>query len=334
MAGRVLFLAPDLAASFYRTWAPALALRAAGHKAEVVDAVLPGHITGYDTLAAWTEYTAPALMSIDHANNAGVHTVYELEDDWWSVDPSHPGHAVWADEAVRNGLELCISRCRKVVVTTEPLAARVSALNAHVEVIPNLLPDWDWLPADPERGFSPACRRPQRETMVAGWGGSASHRGDLAVLSEVVPELLAALPQLEIHVGGMAEYPWPDHPRIKRFQSVSIQKYPKLLSSWDIGLAPLAHTAFNESKSDLKVLEYSMAGLAVVASDCSAYREAVVDAGSGLLAASPSEWFERVKQLVEDAEARRSYGKSARAWAEKRLISNGVGRWESALGLV
>lgn len=94
MAGRVLFLAPDLAASFYRTWAPALALRAAGHKAEVVDAVLPGHITGYDTLAAWTEYTAPALMSIDHANNAGVHTVYELEDDWWSVDPSHPGHAV------------------------------------------------------------------------------------------------------------------------------------------------------------------------------------------------------------------------------------------------
>ena len=47
--------------------------------------------------------------------------------------------------------------------------------------------------------------------------------------------------------------------------------------SWDIGIAPLADSAFNRSKSAIKTLDYAALGLAVLASDVPAYRGSIAD---------------------------------------------------------
>ena len=56
---------------------------------------------------------------------------------------------------------------------------------------------------------------------------------------------------------------------------------------WDVGLAPLADTAFNRCKSAIKTLDYAALGLAVVASDVAAYRGSLADGPGGMLAREP-----------------------------------------------
>ena len=81
--------------------------------------------------------------------------------------------------------------------------------------------------------------------------------------------------------------------------------------AWDIGIAPLADTAFNRSKSAIKVMDYSALGLPVVASDVAAYRGGI--AGGLLVANTETAWFDALSRLVRDPALRRRMAEEARA---------------------
>ena len=82
--------------------------------------------------------------------------------------------------------------------------------------------------------------------------------------------------------------------------------------AWDIGLAPLADTAFNRCKSAIKTLDYAALGMAVVASDVDVYRGSLADGHGGLLAANdPGAWFVTLSRLVRDDTLRRGLAQGA-----------------------
>jgi hypothetical protein len=83
---------------------------------------------------------------------------------------------------------------------------------------------------------------------------------------------------------------------------------------WDIGIAPLADTAFNRCKSAIKTLDYAAMGLPVLASDCEAYRGTLADGPGGwLLPDDEDAWFVALARLVRDANLRRRLAEGARA---------------------
>ena len=85
-------------------------------------------------------------------------------------------------------------------------------------------------------------------------------------------------------------------------------------AGWDIGMAPLADTAFNRCKSAIKTLDYAALGLAVVASDVPAYRGSLADGPGGMLAANqPDAWYAALSRLVRDSELRRGLARGALA---------------------
>jgi len=166
--------------------------------------------------------------------------------------------------------------------------------------------------------------------IVIGWAGSPSHYPDLAMIEPVLLQLLDAYPNLEVAVAGADPKWFRQHERMLFLDYVEIAEYSDLLAGFDIGVAPLEDTRFNAGKSDLKVLEYSMIGLPVVASKVPSYVGTIRNGETGFLAKNPKDWLRHLRSLIEEAELRTRLGASARAWAVTRTISRNVGLWERA----
>jgi glycosyltransferase involved in cell wall biosynthesis len=95
-----------------------------------------------------------------------------------------------------------------------------------------------------------------------------------------------------------------------------VPNYPGFLEKldtlgWWIGLAPLEDNAFNRCKADTKWVEYTHAGMAVVAQDLPVYTRACAD-GCGMLANDGADWRDAIWRLLRSAEARDAQVSAAR----------------------
>jgi glycosyltransferase involved in cell wall biosynthesis len=102
------------------------------------------------------------------------------------------------------------------------------------------------------------------------------------------------------------------HAKPRLIPEVDIDGWPRLLSGVGIGIAPLADTRFNRSKSWLKPVEMSALGVPWVGSPGVEYTK-LHRHGVGLLASKPREWYRKLRTLVDDESARRELGEQGRA---------------------
>jgi hypothetical protein len=121
------------------------------------------------------------------------------------------------------------------------------------------------------------------------------------------------------------------------------QSYPGFVNwitaapPWDIGLAPLADTAFNRSKSVIKVLDYAAMGLAALASDMPVYQGSLAaGVGGRLVRNDPDAWYAALSLLVRDRaeRARLAEGAMTAFRAGGTLASQAATRRAAWLGLV
>ena len=89
------------------------------------------------------------------------------------------------------------------------------------------------------------------------------------------------------------------------------------LATSDIGLAPLPDNRFTRGKCSFKVLEYSSAGLPVIASPIGTNAEYVNDGTTGFLVTDSRQWVDKITELVEDSSLRKRMGQEGQAYAEK-----------------
>jgi glycosyltransferase involved in cell wall biosynthesis len=71
---------------------------------------------------------------------------------------------------------------------------------------------------------------------------------------------------------------------------------------FDIGLAPLVPSVFNQAKSPIKTAEYAALGIPAIASDVGPYPGFVEDGVTGFLVRQPHEWAAALKALADDPE--------------------------------
>ena len=89
---------------------------------------------------------------------------------------------------------------------------------------------------------------------------------------------------------------------------------------WAAGIAPLADSAFNRGKSDIKFLDYALFGAPGIYADLPVYAE-VRDGETGLKAA-PGEFGTALLRLLEDPPLRRRIRTQAREWVlEQRVLA-------------
>ena len=263
--------------------------------------------------------------------------VWETDDDLWTVDPTNRRAAKVFTPDLLEALEQVVRVAHLVTVSTEPLADAMRRFNDNVHVLPNHI---DAALLDVER--------PRRDRVVVGWAGGDSHHLDMDMLRPHLKRFLERNPSVELHTIGWGSQRSPeDFPKWMRKHVVPnplhtmgvpyrhtgwsprVEDYYKQID-FDIGLAPLVPSVFNDSKSHIKALEYAALGIPVIASDEGPYREFVVDGVTGFLVRHEHEWGRRLRELTCDEAMRVEMGAAAKERARAWTIQDGWKKWADA----
>lgn len=100
----------------------------------------------------------------------------------------------------------------------------------------------------------------------------------------------------------------------------------------DIGLAPLQHNHFTLGKSDIKAVEYAIAGAAPVLSNTPVYSRTWVHGETCLLASSPQQMLDCVDLLIRKPSLRERIVEAAQQYVrEERDITSYADDWREAI---
>jgi glycosyltransferase involved in cell wall biosynthesis len=128
--------------------------------------------------------------------------------------------------------------------------------------------------------------------------------------------------------------PEPLRPLAREFHPmVPFDRYPAALRALnlDLAIAPLADHAFNRCKSHLKILEYGILGLPVIAADLEPYQRCPVPR------AAPDDvdaWVAAIRGLLGSPDARAELGRALQQWVLKHhMTEHRRSAWMAALGM-
>lgn len=262
--------------------------------------------------------------------------ITEFDDFIHHVSPHNlSGHQAWNPETLFVGR--AVHSMRKGVamtVSTPQLAREYFPYNPNIFIIPNYL--------DKEKWDNPIVKRMDDKIKI-GWCGGNAHGDDLKMISNVLDKIIKEYKgKVIFETIGMTRKELSNVFPMKIFNEVcpacnyegelhhypgeSLSDYPQVLASkgWDIAVAPVINNSFGNCKSDLKIKEYSAAGIPIVASNVIPYKEAKEDGADIYLATTFDEWYNYIKLLIENKGRRDEMIKSNKAWVEKYWIENNI----------
>jgi len=217
---------------------------------------------------------------------------------------------------IKQRVKLAISLCDRLLVTTEPLRDAYRNISNDIVIIPNYIEYSRWKNLSPQRlqGHKPRV----------GWAGAAQHYGDLKLILPLIKEL-----SNEVEWIFLGQYPKELKPYIHESHNmVPFNEYPAKLASLnlDLAIAPLETNAFNEAKSNLRLLEYGILGYPVVGSDIYPYQNAPITR------VNDKNWIKTVKEYIYDLETTHKNGQQLKQWViDNWLLENHIIEWATAL---
>jgi hypothetical protein len=266
---------------------------------------------------------AVALVDlIPQIQSQGVAVVVEVDDDFHALPKGHPARRGVAPATNphhnRRWLALACERADLVTVSTPALAARYGA-HGRVCVIENQVP-------------AAYLAVPRVDGGSWGWTGStATHVRDLCVMGDTPGRLIDQ--GLPLHVIGTGDGVDRDMRLAGREFSttgwVEIDRYPHEYARLAAAVVPLEANPFNDAKSWLKGAEAAALGVPFVASPTAEYRR-LAQAGVGLLADTPAEWFHALEALLGDPAFADEIAGRGVDWAEQHTYESQAWRWAEA----
>jgi glycosyltransferase involved in cell wall biosynthesis len=324
---RIASLVPERTIeSIYRSIVPMQALAHRGHSV---------HIEERDEIrdpAGLLDYEAVHVMRISHPlmvrlarqlQRRGVAVVWDDDDQRMALleeaakAPDQDGIAAQRFFTSMRAM----TKTADAVTTPSAALAQLHAADSRrdVQILPNLLP--------------PTFRRPQRvmphEGIRIGWVAMPSHAESFAALDirATLERLLARHAHLTITgIGLDLEL------NSRRYTHVPGIPYGALaenLSAFDVLIAPLADTAVNRARSDVKLKEYAAAGVAWLASPVGPYAELGEQQGGRLV--EDGDWTAAIEDFMNNADMRRVLSQRGMRWAAGETIEAQVDVWERTL---
>ncbi len=213
-----------------------------------------------------------------------------------------------------------------LTVSTVPLKKKlhkhildVHGIDMPIYVIPNCNDVNDW-----------QYNKVQDSGVVIGYSGGLSHNDDLDMVLPAIKIIMEKYPDVRFQLMGQMDLDkakkifgkWKQslRNRIMLLNATKTQpEYPAYLAEqpWNIGIAPLIDSPFNECKSSIKFFEYSMYKIPVVASRVYPYHKdilgvpVITDGENGLLCDTVDDWVKNLSRLIEDKELRETLGQNA-----------------------
>ncbi|MGB4781782.1 MAG: glycosyltransferase [Candidatus Methylomirabilis sp.] len=332
---RVLYLLADqTGCGWYRCLMPGIYLRNLYGVDAMAATSLSDAVRAFareaDILVFQRQLSGSVLDFLHEHKTMGKKIVYEIDDDFWHLPVKNPVYRYYQADGLAR-LTRFIQVADIVTVSTEPLRQVVGAMHDHVVVLPNAV--------DPDLADAIVASRhaePARsQGMVRiGWSGSNFHEGDLDCAIDALIAM-AKRPDVQLVFFG-----WVPERIEREVPAVKVEKHPFVITNnyyhamaalrLDIGVAPLRDNRFNEAKSNLKYLEYSMFRVPTVASPIYPYARTITDGEDGVLVKKNryQEWLRQLTRLVEDRAERERLARNAYATVRERFhLKTAVRGW-------
>jgi len=269
------------------------------------------------------------------------------------VDKANPSRLV--SNVFKDQYESLIKEADAIITPSKTLAKKFRKLTKgkDVFILPNAI-DYDHYKERPR----------EHKDLMIGYMGAASHWRDLSIIIDVLEKLHEKYDFYFVLYGMMGEpleaamYYYnrllsanlqPEqnayykdaldfYQRLKKLKMLHIPFYPPELhpsalarADFDIGLAPLEDTEFNNGKSDIKFCEYAAVGTVTLASKVEPYKSS----GVGYYAKNNfKDWYNKLERLIVDRDFRLRLLKKQQEWVKKnRDIGKVSIDWEIACQL-
>jgi len=237
-----------------------------------------------------------------------------------------------------------IRKCHGCIVSTEELGQQLMAKDKTFVVHNGIDPEV-WRMKAPEQDV---------QNVRVLWAGSDTHEDDLKLVVEPILRLIKKYPKkltfvflgylpeafkaLGYREGKYIPLVKPEYAKNIQFApGCPVAQWPAHLAQANchIAIAPLVKHPFNESKSEIKVLEAWALGLPIVASDCAPYRRAITHRIDGALVTNNNlgDWERELDRLILDHRLRESMGAAGLASLKSKhyLMADVVVNLERAL---
>lgn len=340
----LVFPADSYGCGYHRLIWPVEVLRAQGHDVQVVpqeDRQLQVHIDehgqvkdveladGYDVVVLQRVTHRNLVGVIEVLRARGVAVVVDVDDDLSTIHPANPAwpmlHPTMPKEgsAVLHSWRNLDAACRAatLVTATTPALTTRYAPHGRARVFPNFL-------------ASHYYGHERVDSDLVGWPASlASHPNDPDAVGNAIARLVddgANFHVVSIASGVPRAFGVRDATRVTQIEGViSLDDWPAEIAKLGIGIAPLADTKFNHSKSWLKPLELAAVGVPWVGSPRAEYAR-LHELGCGVLCEKPSSWYGVLRKLRADASWRAELSAAGRDVAgQLRLEDHAWRLWEA-----
>lgn len=294
---------------------------------EIDGGIRPEHIENVRDFIIWQrQYSGEVLDYAYHMKKKKPHIkmVYEVDDALLfgkgvNVGPPawNPAYATYKKKIVQENIRRFLYLVDACFVATESLKKLYEPFCKKVYVLPNSLDFNVFGPGPNNSKKMPVC-----------WIGSATHKNDIALLKPALTRLskdddvFIKLFSADLKLPNTYTVPF-----------VAINDYYKMLAQLDglVSLAPLASVPFNKYKSNLRWLESSWQGMAVIASDYGPY-QCIEHEKTGILVDHPNEWYDWIRYLIDNEDIRMELVKNAQAEIrEKYDMEKNYLLWKNAI---
>jgi len=252
--------------------------------------------------------------SLSHQKSPWRKIVYEIDDFLIDIPVDNPNREIANKRAQIIDL---LQEADAVTVTTDTLRDNLSIYNKNIYVLPNYidLEIWGrdlWEPN--------ICK----DRLVIGYIGTPTHKEDLEMIFPAIKKVIDRYgDKVVFKFWGCIT---PELLRLRGVEFVSnlvpdykaFAEYMKGLDI-DIALAPLVKNAFNECKSNIKFLEYSVCKIPGLYTRIAPYTDSINDGQTGMLCDDNSvSWFNAMEYLIENPDLREQIAENA----YKEVIAN------------
>lgn len=264
----------------------------------------------------------------------GVAVIIDVDDDLSTIHPHNPA---WIELHPRKAKQLgpdgkphhhswanLEAACREasLVTATTPALLRKYAPHGRGVVLPNYL-------ADHYYGVE------HTDSAIVGWPASlGSHPNDPVAVGNAIARVVNDGGRFHVtstSPGVGKAFGLPNDEEVTQLRvAIDLLEWPQTLADQiGIGIAPLADTKFNASKSWLKPLELAAVGVPWVASPRVEYAR-LHQLGCGLLAEKPADWFRQLRNLRQGPALRQELSEAGRAVSETLRTRDHAWRWMEA----
>ncbi|MEA1925898.1 MAG: glycosyltransferase, partial [Patescibacteria group bacterium] len=157
------------------------------------------------------------------------------------------------------------------------------------------------------------------------------HDRDFATIENVLVEILQKYGNVRLFIAGPLEISEKFDQVRDKIEQVSfapMNRHFINIANVDINLIPLEDDDFCRAKSEIKFIEAGIVGVPTIAFSNQTFQEATENGVSGFLAMNNEEWKEKIENLIENKELRKTIGQKAKETVMKKYTTKSEGNRE------